>query len=115
MRSTTLLIGTFATALLLSPAMAAPGDHAGKLAGFFTPEQRVMYMLDARDQIHDMTPDQRKAFRHEQMAKVMAMSDGERMHLRTDLQAKWDALPQARKDKIERRITMRSKDSGMAR
>jgi hypothetical protein len=109
MRFNTLLLGTFATALLLSPALAA----AGKMAAFFTPEQRAMYMLDARAQVQDMTPEQRHAFRHDQMAKVMAMSDSERTHLKTDLQAKWDALPQARKDRIEQRIAMRTKAGGM--
>lgn len=113
MRSNTLLLGTFATALLLTPALAAPGGPGGKLAGLLTPEQRVVYMMQFRDQLRDMTPDQRHAFRHDQMTKVQAMSDSERAHLKTDLQAKWDALPQARKNMIEQRIAMRSKTGAM--
>ena len=96
-------------ALLLVPvlALAAPGDRHGKLAGLFTPEQRAMYIMGARDQLKDMTPDQRHAWRHDQVAKVVAMPEAERARLKADLQARWDALPQDRKDRIERRIAER--------
>ena len=103
------LLFSAAAALLLVPvlALAAPGDHHGKLAGLFTPEQRAMYMLGARDQLKDMTRDQRHAWRHDQVAKVMAMPQDQRARLKADLQARWDALPQDRKDRIERRIAER--------
>jgi hypothetical protein len=113
MRSITFL---FSAALLLTPIVAgAPalaqsgqGRHeGGKLGRFFTPEQRAMYKMGARDQVRDMTQDQRHAFRHEQIAKVMAMPEPERARLKADLQARWDALPQARKDRIEQRIAAR--------
>ena len=103
----TLFLGGIAALFFTSSlAIAAPEGH-GRLHGFFTPEQRVMFMLGARDQTQGMTHDQRHAFRHDQIAKVKAMSDAERTKLRADLQAQWDALPQARKDRIEQRIAER--------
>ncbi|HEX4272156.1 MAG TPA: hypothetical protein VHZ32_12245 [Rhizomicrobium sp.] len=80
------------------------GRGGGKLGGLFTPEQRAMYLLGARDQVKDMTQDQRHAWRKEQVQKVMAMSDTERTKLKADLQAKWDALPQGQKDRIQQRL-----------
>jgi len=92
-----------------SPTM--PGADAGmarhgggKLAGFLTPEQRTMFMMSARDQLKDMTQDQRKAWRQQQIQKVTAMSEDERASFKADLQAKWDALPQPQKDRIQQRM-----------
>jgi hypothetical protein len=105
-----LVFAGLAAALLLTPvvASAAAGDHHhGKLLGLFTPEQRVMFVMGARDQVKDMTPEQRHAWRHDQVAKVVAMPAPEQAKLKADLQARWDALPQDRKDRIEQRIAMR--------
>ena len=57
-----------------------------------------------------MTPEQRKTFRHDQVAKVLAMSEGDRARMKADLQRQWDALPQARKDRLEQRIAMRGQN-----
>jgi hypothetical protein len=88
------------------------GRGGGKLAGFFTPEQRAMFLLGARDQVKDMTKDQRHAWRKDQVQKVMAMSDTERTQMKADLQARWDALPQGQKDRIQQRMARR--DGGNA-
>jgi hypothetical protein len=117
--SSSIFFPAIAAALLLTAAMAvaAPSDHqGGRLGGIFTPEQRAMYMMDARDQMQAMTPDQKKSWRHDQVAKVMALSDGERKRLKAGLQAKWDALPKDRKDSIERNILQREQEhAAMAR
>ena len=99
------------SALLLPlAAQAAPGG-GGKMGAMFTPEQRAMYMMDARSDLKGMDKDKRKDWRKEQIAKIMAMPDNDRAKMKADLQAKWDALPQAQKDAVEKRIAMReSKD-----
>jgi hypothetical protein len=76
--------------------------RGGKLAGFLSGEQRAMLLLDARDKIKDMTPEQRN--RKEQISKILAMSPADRQKFQSDLQAKWDALPQGQKDRLQQRL-----------
>jgi hypothetical protein len=76
----------------------------GKLARILTPEQRVLFMADAREQTKDMTRDQRRAWRKDQIRKIAAMSPTERQDFQSGLQARWDALPPARKNRIEQRL-----------
>ena len=109
MQKKLLVSGLAALALIPALALGAPADH-GKLAGIFTPEQRAMYMMGARDQLRDMTPDQRHAWRQDQIARITAMPAAQQAKLKADLQARWDALPQARKDQIEQRIAARQQD-----
>jgi hypothetical protein len=95
-----------------APAMPGPGGGfarhgGGPLAGFLTPEQRVAFMLQARDETRDMNRDQRHAWRQGQMQKIQAMSDSEKQKFKADLQARWDGLPQDRKDRIEQRLAER--------
>jgi hypothetical protein len=95
---------------LQSPAPADQGlGHGGKgkLARLLTPEQRAMFMLDARQQLKAMTHDQRKAWRKDQIQKIVAMSPSERQTFQSGLQARWDALPPARKNRIEQRLAQR--------
>lgn len=88
------------------PSERGPG-RGGKLAAMLTPEQRAMFMAEARDQVKDMTPDQRRAWRKDQIQKFIAMSPADRQAFQAGLQARWDALPQARKDRIEQRLAQR--------
>lgn len=96
-----------------SPTMPGPdgnfgGRHGGgKLAGMLTPEQRAVFMLGAREQTRDMTPDQRRAWRKDQVQKLGSMSDADRQKLRADLQARWDALPADRKARLQQRMAER--------
>jgi hypothetical protein len=94
-----------AACLIPLAVQAQPGG--GKLAGFLTPEQRAMLMMQSRDEVKEMAPDERKTYRRDEIAKLMGMSDGQREKLKADLQAKWDALPQKRKDRIEERLATR--------
>ena len=90
------------------PADQAPGHGGkGKLARILTPEQRAMFMADARGQTKDMTRDQRRAWRKDQIQKITAMSPTERQAFQSGLQARWDALPPARKSRIEQRLAQR--------
>jgi hypothetical protein len=97
-----------------SPVMPGPdgglGRHqgGGKLAGMFSPEQRAAFMLLAREQTHDMNHDQKRAWRKDQMQKLIGMSDTDRQKFKADLQARWDALPADRKNRIEQRLAQRN-------
>jgi hypothetical protein len=87
------------------PADQGPGHGGeGKLARILTPEQRAMFMAEAREQTKDMTHDQRRAWRKDQIQKITAMSPSERQAFQSGLQARWDALPPARKNRIEQRL-----------
>ena len=96
-----------------SPAMPGPGGgfarhHGGKLAAFLTPEQRVAFMLKAREETSDMSRDQRRAWRKDQAQKLAAMSDTDKQKLKSELQARWDALPADRKARLEKRLAERN-------
>ena len=96
-----------------SPAMPGPdggfGRHHGgsKLAAFLSPEQRAAFMLKAREETRDMSRDQRKAWRKDQMQKLASLSDTDRQKFKADLQARWDALPADRKARMEQRLAER--------
>ena len=64
-------------------------------------------MAEARPQLKAMTQDQRRAWRKDQVQKIMAMSPAERQAFLADLQARWDALPAARKNRLEQRLAQR--------
>jgi hypothetical protein len=92
-----------------SPAMPDPGGAhggkgGGKLGGLLSPEQRAMFTFQARAQTKDMSQDQRKAWRKDQVAKLVSMSPTDRQAFKTGLQAKWDALPQAQKARLQQRL-----------
>jgi hypothetical protein len=97
-----------------SPAMpgpdGGPSRHhgGGKLAGMFSPEQRAAFMLQAREQTRDMTQDQKHAWRKDQAQKLRSMSEPDRQKFKTDLQARWDALPADRKARMEQRMAERN-------
>ena len=95
---------------LQSPPPADQGHgHGGKgqLARILTPEQRAMFMVEAREQTKDMTRDQRRAWRKDQIQKIAAMAPTERQAFQSGLQARWDALSPARKSRIEQRLAQR--------
>jgi len=89
-----------------SPTMPAPDGlgRGGKLGSLLTQEQRAMMLFEVRDQMKDMAPEQRQTFRKEQVQKILAMSPADRQKFQADLQAKWDALPQDQKDRIQQRL-----------
>jgi hypothetical protein len=97
-----------------SPAMPgpegglAPHRDGGKLAGLFSPEQRAAFMLQAREQTKDMTQDQKRAWRKDQVQKLRNMSETDRQKFKADLQARWDALPADRKARIQQRMAERN-------
>ncbi len=97
-----------------SPAMPGPDDglarqhQGGPLASMLTPEQRFAFMQEAREQTREMSPDQRRAWRKDQVGKLMNMSESDRQKFQAGLQARWDALPADRKNRIEQRLAQRN-------
>jgi len=109
MRFSTLALSAL---ILAAPAGAFAQDHMGGhgMHGFFTPEQRYMFMQEQKASGTDwksMTPDQRHAQMQAVRAKVMAMSDADKAKLKADMQAKFDALSPDQKQAIEQKIAER--------
>ena len=102
MRLSTLVLSAL---ILAAPGSAfAQADHGGGMHGFFTPEQREMYMEQNKVDFSSMTPDQRHAQFEAMRAKFDAMSDADKMKLRADMQAKYDALTPDQKQAVEQKI-----------
>lgn len=81
-----------------------PGQHrGGRPLNFLTPEQRVAFHMQARQEARD----QKRAWRKEQFQKLAAMTESDKQKLKADMQARWDALPADRKARIEQRMAER--------
>ena len=96
-----------------SPTMPGPdggmGRHqGGKLSAFLTPEQRAAFMLKAREETRDMSRDQRRVWRKDQIQKLASMSDADKQKLKAELQARWDGLPPDREARLEQRLAERN-------
>jgi hypothetical protein len=90
------------------PFHAGKGGGGGKLAGLLTPQQRAAFVLQAREETRGMTPDQRKAWRKDQTRKLLSMSAGDRQTFTGALQARWDALPDRQKARLNQRLAARN-------
>jgi len=112
MRFSTLALSVL---ILAAPTGASAQDHMGGsmtmdhggMHGFFTPEQRAMYMEQQKANgmdWHAMTPDQRHAQMQAMHAKFDAMSDADKAKLKADMQAKFDALTPDQKQAVEQKI-----------
>ncbi len=105
-----------------TPGHSPPGDTNGNfmgqgrgsgLLGFLSPEQRVLFLQEQG--VRGMTVEQRRSWRQEERQKLAAMSQTDRDKLKSDLQKKWDALPQDQKSRIEARLAnrMTQQNSGL--
>jgi hypothetical protein len=100
----------FSALILAAPAGAFAQDHGGGMHGFFSPEQRAMYMEQLKANGTDWST-MSKDLRHAQMdtmrAKFMSMSDSDKAKLKADMQAKFDALTPDQKQAVEQKIAER--------
>lgn len=112
MRFSTLALSAL---ILVAPAGAFAQDHMGGgmmgghmmmdgMHGFFTPEQREMYMETNKIDFSSMSHDQRHAQMQAIHAKFDAMSDADKAKLKADMQAKFDALTPDQKQAVEQKI-----------
>ena len=89
-----------------SPMMGGQGMMGGHgmMHGMFTQDERMMMAADGFKATAGMTDDQRKAYRDERRAKIMAMSDADRAKFKADLDARWAALPADQKASITAKV-----------
>jgi len=108
MRFSTLALSAL---ILAAPVSAFAQDHmGGGMHGFFTPEQRAMYMEQQKAAGVDwmsMSHDQRHAQMEALRTKFMAMSEADKAKLKADMQAKFDALTPDQKQAVEQKIAER--------
>jgi predicted Fe-S protein YdhL (DUF1289 family) len=108
MRFSTLALSAL---ILAAPVSAFAQDHmGGGMHGFFTPEQRAMYMEQQKANGVDwmsMSHDQRHAQMQAMRAKFDGMSDADKAKLKADMQAKFDALTPDQKQAVEQKIAER--------
>ncbi len=110
-------LAALAAALLSTAAMAAPPTadqvsvpqtdrvHHGKFQAMFdSPNEFMMFRLQMHQATKDMTRDQKRAYRKEQIQKIRAMTDAQKASWRRDLEAQWNALPNARKARLAQRM-----------
>ncbi len=62
-----------------------------------------MIKTQIRQATKGMPRDQRKAYRKQQIQQVKVMNDQQKVQWRQNLQAQWNALPNAQKSRIEQR------------
>ena len=100
---------TLSALILVAPAGAFAQDQPGHggMHGFFTPEQREMYMETNKVDFSSMSPDQRHSQMEAMRAKFDSMSDADKAKLKADMQAKFDALPADQKQAVEQKIAER--------
>lgn len=106
MRFSTLALSAL---ILAAPVSAFAQDHMGGhgMHGFFTPEQREMYMQTNKIDFSSLSRDQRHAQMQAMRSKFDAMSDADKAKLKADMQAKFDALTPDQKQAVEQKIAER--------
>ena len=74
-----LFLKSLMTIVLLGSGAALAQPAAGGRAGtFLTPEQRAMFVEQAREQTQNMTAEQRRSWRRDQFTRLAAMSDADK-------------------------------------
>jgi len=112
MRFSTLALSAL---ILAAPVSAIAQDHmgggmmgghsmVGGMHGFFTPEQREMYIETNKIDFSSMSHEQRHAQMQALHAKFDGMSDADKAKLKSDMQAKFDALTPDQKQAVEQKI-----------
>jgi len=114
MKKTRLVMAALAATFLSTAAFSAPPSasqvsvpqqaelkHHGKMKALFgSPDAFMMFRLQLREATHGMSHDQKKAYRKAEIQKIKAMNGRERDAYLQKLEAKWDALPAERKQKL---------------
>jgi len=69
-----------------------------------TREQQMIWRRDNRASIRGKSKDERKAIKERMMSQLQAMSESDRAKIIKDLQSKWDALPEAEKQALKKKV-----------
>ena len=88
---------------------AKPGE---KKKRFLSREQQAVWKRGQRDSMRGKSKEERQANREKSKSQLAAMSESERAKLTKDLQTKWDALPAAEKEAIQRKMKERKAGGG---
>ena len=94
--------------------VAGPG-HARLRALFDNQEQFMMFQVQMHQATKGMPRDQRKAYRKQQIQQLKVMNDQQRAQWRQNLQAQWNALPDAQKNRIAQRAATHAERHQQAR
>ncbi|MBV9991822.1 MAG: hypothetical protein JOZ72_11060 [Alphaproteobacteria bacterium] len=79
--------------------------HQARMQQLFqSPDQFMMFRMEMKEATRGMSRDQKRSWRRAELQKVKAMNAKERDSWLHGLQAKWDALPNARKERMEARL-----------
>ncbi len=82
-----------------------PGYGQAKLQALFdSQEEFMMFKVQMHHATKGMSKDQKKAYRKQQMQQVRVMTDTQRAQWRQGLQAQWNALPDAQKNRIAQKM-----------
>ncbi len=86
------------------PGAGGMGGHTKLQALFDNPEQLMMFRVQQHQATKGMTRDQKKAYHKQQIQQVKIMNDAQKAQWRQNLQAQWNALPDAQKNRIAQRV-----------
>jgi len=111
------LLAAAAVAMLSTAALAVPPSadqvtvppqaegHGNKMQRLFdTPEEFMMFRLDIHQATRDMDKAHKHAYRKAQFQKIKGMTTQQRQAFFQDLENRWNALPDARKARVERHM-----------
>ncbi|HWA89268.1 MAG TPA: hypothetical protein VG889_04490 [Rhizomicrobium sp.] len=112
-----LILAAVAASFLSTAAFAAPPSadqvtvpqsemrHNNKLKALFdNQDQFMMFRMEMRQATHGMARDRKKAYRKAEVQKLRVMNASERSAYFHGLQAKWNALPESRRERMVQRM-----------
>jgi hypothetical protein len=92
-------------ALAAGPTTVPPSSHPHAGLRMLTPEERMVYREQQRNPgWRSLTPAQRCEQKKQMRRQLASMSPVAMQKLKAQLDARWNALPAARKQRIEQRI-----------
>jgi hypothetical protein len=78
--------------------------HAKLQALFDSQEEFLMFRIQMHQATKGMSKDQKKAYRKQQVQQVRVMTEAQRAQWRQGLQAQWNALPDAQKNRMAQKM-----------
>jgi isopentenyl diphosphate isomerase/L-lactate dehydrogenase-like FMN-dependent dehydrogenase len=89
------------------PPGAMSTGHGKLQAMFDNPEEFMMFQVQVHQATKGMSRDQRKAYRKQQIQQLRVMTQAQQTQWRQGLQAQWNALPDAQKNRIAQKVAAR--------
>lgn len=89
------------------PSYDAPRAHRERDGHRMSTEQRIMFRMALRDQLHGMPREQRRAFIQKQRDDFRALSPEQKQQRLAYLAQQWNAMPQGRRDRLMQKFEER--------